>query len=197
MSGLPFALEEVLARGRFSRRHLGSHGRDIALMLAALGMDSLEELVERTIPASIRLARPLDLPRAASEEEALAELRDLADRNELRPTYLGMGYHGTHLPAVIRRNILENPGWYTAYTPYQAEISQGRLEALVNFQTMVCDLTGLAVANASMLDEGTAAAEAMALCAGVREGRTFFVDEGCHPQTISCFAPARNPWASS
>jgi glycine dehydrogenase len=189
-------LDSVLTLGRFSRRHFGSHRRGIAEMLGTLGYYSFDELVAATVPAEIRLASPLNLPAAISEEEALAELRELADRNEVLPTYLGMGYHGTRLPAVIRRNILENPGWYTAYTPYQAEISQGRMEALVNFQTMVCDLTGMAIANASMLDEGTAAAEAMAMChdlKGQGGSASFFVDEGCHPQTIALLRTRAEP----
>ena len=186
-------LDSVFELGRFSRRHLGSGPEGIAAMLSVVGSPSLEELISRTIPEEIRLRRALDLPRALSEEQALAELRDLAARNELRPSYIGMGYHGTHLPAVIRRNILENPGWYTAYTPYQAEISQGRMEALVNFQTMVCDLTGMAIANASMLDEGTAAAEALAMCHDLKGPGSFFIDEGCHPQTISLLRTRAEP----
>ena len=186
-------LDAVLSRARFSRRHLGSHHVGIKAMLSTLGSASLEELISKTVPEDIRLRRPLDIPAAATEEEALAELRAIAAKNELRPSYLGMGYHGTHLPAVIRRNILENPGWYTAYTPYQAEISQGRMEALVNFQTMVCDLTGMAIANASMLDEGTAAAEAMAMCHDLKGATRFFVSEGCHPQTISLLRTRAEP----
>ena len=186
-------LDAVLSRARFSRRHLGSHHVGIKAMLSTLGSASLEELISKTVPEDIRLRRPLDIPPAATEEEALAELRAIAAKNELRPSYLGMGYHGTHLPAVIRRNILENPGWYTAYTPYQAEISQGRMEALVNFQTMVCDLTGMAIANASMLDEGTAAAEAMAMCHDLKGATRFFVSEGCHPQTISLLRTRAEP----
>jgi len=189
-------LDSVLSRGRFSRRHLGSHHREIGAMLETLGYASLEELITKTVPAEIRSTKPLDLPPAASEEEALAELCEIASRNEVRTSYIGMGYHGTNLPSVIRRNILENPGWYTAYTPYQAEISQGRMEALVNFQTMVCDLTGMAIANASMLDEATAAAEAMAMChdlKGIQGGGSFFVWEGCHPQTISLLRTRTEP----
>jgi len=165
-------------------------------MLETLGYASLEELIAKTVPSEIRSTKALDLPPAASEEEALDELKEIAARNELRTSYLGMGYHGTHLPAVIRRNILENPGWYTAYTPYQAEISQGRMEALVNFQTMVCDLTGMAIANASMLDEATAAAEAMAMChdlKGGAGGMAFFVSQECHPQTISLLRTRTEP----
>ena len=189
----PDGLEEVFARGRFSRRHLGSHHHDVREMLGSIGYSTLEELIARTIPEEIRLRRALDIPAALSEEEALAELRGIAGKNEIRLTYLGMGYHGTHLPAVIRRNILENPGWYTAYTPYQAEISQGRMEALLNFQTMVCDLTGMDIANASMLDEATAAAEAMAMCHDLREGKLFFVSGTCHPQTVSLLRTRAEP----
>ena len=186
-------LESVLVHGRFSRRHLGSQRRGIKAMLETLGYSSLDDLIAATVPADIRLNRALDLPPAVSEEKALEELKALASVNEVRPSYLGMGYHGTRLPAVIRRNILENPGWYTAYTPYQAEISQGRMEALVNFQTMVCDLTGMAIANASMLDEGTAAAEAMAMCHDLKGSSLFFVDEGCHPQTIALLRTRAEP----
>ncbi len=189
-------LDEVFRIGRFTRRHLGSENEGIGAMLSTLGCSSLEDLIAKTVPSGIRLKRPLDLPAALSEEEALAELQGIASQNENRPTYIGMGYHGTHLPAVIRRNILENPGWYTAYTPYQAEISQGRMEALVNFQTMVCDLTGMAIANASMLDEATAAAEAMAMChdlKGQGGASRFFVSEGCHPQTISLLRTRTEP----
>jgi glycine dehydrogenase len=189
-------LDEVFRLGRFTRRHLGSENEGIGAMLSTLGFSSLEDLIAKTVPSGIRLKRPLDLPAALSEEEALAELQGIASQNENRPTYIGMGYHGTHLPAVIRRNILENPGWYTAYTPYQAEISQGRMEALVNFQTMVCDLTRMAIANASMLDEATAAAEAMAMChdlKGQGGASRFFVSEGCHPQTISLLRTRTEP----
>ena len=186
-------LDGVFQFGRFTSRHLGSGTEEVAQMLHALGSDSLEELIGKTVPEEIRMRRPLNLPGALSEEEALAELRGIALQNENRPTYIGMGYHGTNLPSVIRRNILENPGWYTAYTPYQAEISQGRMEALVNFQTMVCDLTGMAIANASMLDEATAAAEAMALCHDLKGTNLFFVSAGCHPQTISLLRTRAEP----
>ena len=189
----PIDLDGPLSRGRFSRRHLGSHHREIAAMLETAGYASLGDLLEKTVPANIRLNRPLSLPRAVTEEEALAELAGLASLNSVRPTHIGMGYHGTRLPAVIRRNILENPGWYTAYTPYQAEISQGRMEALVNFQTMVCDLTGMEIANASMLDEGTAAAEAMAMCHDLKGEGSFFVHSGCHPQTIALLRTRAEP----
>jgi len=186
-------LDEVFQLGRFTRRHLGADQVGIGEMLRALGSSSLEDLISKTVPSGIRLNRPLDLPKAISEEEALAELQSIISQNENRPTYIGMGYHGTYVPPVIRRNILENPGWYTAYTPYQAEISQGRMEALVNFQTMVCDLTGMAIANASMLDEATAAAEAMALCHDLKSASRFFVSSGCHPQTISLLRTRAEP----
>jgi glycine dehydrogenase len=156
-------------------------------MLEALGYDSLDALVDATIPASIRMDRPLALGPERSEWELLGELREMMGKNRVFRSYLGMGYHDCIVPPVIQRNVLENPGWYTQYTPYQAEIAQGRLEALLNFQTMVIDLTGLPVANASLLDEGTAAAEAMAMAYGISGGEarnTFFVSERCHPQTI-------------
>ena len=171
----------------FVRRHVGPSEADVASMLKTLGLDSLDALVGETVPAGIRIDRTLALPRAVGEPEALAELADLAAKNHVLRSFIGMGYHGTHTPAVVLRNVLENPGWYTQYTPYQAEIAQGRLEALLNFQTMVADLTGLPLANASLLDEATAAGEAMTLCrASAKPGRdAFFVAEDCHPQTIA------------
>ena len=149
--------------GRFLDRHVGSDGPEIRTMLETLGLSSLDELVEQTVPASIRLDRPLDLPAGITERELQHRVRQLGKLNKLYRSYLGMGYYGTVVPGVIKRNVLENPGWYTQYTPYQAEIAQGRLEALLNFQTAVMDLTALDIANASLLDEGTAAAEAMHL----------------------------------
>ena len=172
----------------FVRRHVGPGDDEIRDMLDAVGYDSLDALIETTIPAVIRTRTPLDIPPGATEHEALDELRALAGRNRVLRSYLGMGYHGTLTPSVILRKVVENPGWYTAYTPYQAEIAQGRLEALLNFQTAVIDLTGLPIANASLLDEATAAAEAMAMCQSIKGGRdggTFFVSELCHPQTIA------------
>ena len=158
-------------------------------MLKSLGYDSLDALIDALVPADIRLPQPLNLPPALSEFDALRQLRAIAAKNQVFKSYLGMGYHDCITPPVIQRNILENPGWYTQYTPYQAEISQGRLESLLNFQTMVCDLTGLDIANASMLDESTAAAEAMTLCHRAMppgDSRSkFFVSEACHPQTIA------------
>jgi glycine dehydrogenase len=178
---------------RFEPRHLGPQEDEVREMLALLGYGSLEDLAAATVPASIRLPGPLKLTgldEPAGEHGTLERLRKLADQNKVYRSFIGMGYHDTITPPVILRNIMENPGWYTQYTPYQAEISQGRLEALLNFQTMVADLTGLPLAGASLLDEATAAAEAMAMCfaiAGGAEGmrRRFFIDEGCHPQTIA------------
>ncbi len=172
----------------FVRRHVGPSDADVAEMLEALGLASLDALVAQTVPGGIRLGRGLDLPAALPEPLALAELAAKAAKNRVLRSYIGMGYHDCHVPAVILRNVLENPGWYTQYTPYQAEISQGRLEALVNFQTLVADLSGLPLANASLLDEATAASEAMTLCravAGKPGTDGFFVAEDCHPQTIA------------
>jgi glycine dehydrogenase len=177
----------------FASRHIGSSGAEIDAMLGVVGAASLDALIEETVPANIRLGRDLTLPAARSEEQALADLWDLMDRNVIARSHIGAGYHGTHTPAVIRRNILENPGWYTAYTPYQAEIAQGRLEALLNFQTMVCDLTGMQISNASLLDESTAAAEAMALCHDIKGGDAFFVADHCHPQTIALLHTRAEP----
>ena len=177
----------------FASRHIGSSGTEIDAMLSVVGAASLDALIAETVPAGIRLGRELTLPAARSEEETLSDLRALMDRNVVAQTHIGAGYHGTYTPAVIRRNILENPGWYTAYTPYQAEIAQGRLEALLNFQTMVCDLTGMEISNASLLDESTAAAEAMALCHDIKGGDAFFVADHCHPQTIAILHTRAEP----
>jgi glycine dehydrogenase len=171
----------------FVPRHVGPSESDVAEMLAVLGYATLDDLIDATIPAPIRTRRPLAIHERRTEHEALEAMRAIARKNRIFRSYLGYGYHDTYTPPVIQRNVLENPGWYTAYTPYQAEISQGRLEALLNFQTMVIDLTGLEIANASLLDEGTAAAEAMFMAYQARgkEGKsTFFVDARCHPQTI-------------
>jgi glycine dehydrogenase len=148
---------------------------------------SLDDLIDQVTPPDIRSAKPLDLPPAMTEREVLAHLKAMADANQIKTSMIGMGYYGTITPTVILRNVLENPGWYTAYTPYQAEISQGRLEVLLNFQQAVCDLTGLELANASLLDEATAAAEAMAMAKRVAKAKSdrFFVDEDCHPQTLA------------
>jgi glycine dehydrogenase len=178
---------ELGGEERFGSRHIGPRDHEIQEMLATLGVAELDELMDQTVPESIRLDRALDLPAASSEHRLLARLQDISSRNRIFRSYIGMGYHDTIVPGVILRNILENPGWYTQYTPYQAEIAQGRLEALLNFQTMVIDLTGLEIANASLLDEATAAAEAMAMLFGETKDakRTlFFISEACHPQTI-------------
>ncbi len=175
----------------FVRRHLGSSEGEVRQMLETLGIGSVEELVRETVPESIRLAAPLALAglpeRQLGEAELLESLHEMVKRNRIFRSFLGLGYSGTLVPGVIQRNILENPGWYTQYTPYQAEISQGRLEALLNFQTLVADLTGLPIANASLLDEGTAAAEAMNLCHAISNDKrnAFFVAQDCHPQTIA------------
>ncbi|MBI5242009.1 MAG: aminomethyl-transferring glycine dehydrogenase [Elusimicrobia bacterium] len=179
---------ELPAADAFAPRHIGPGREDMAEMLKLLGYDSLEKLADAAVPADIRLKRPLHLPDALLEHEALTELKAIAGRNQFWRSYLGLGYQEAVTPPAIQRNILENPGWYTAYTPYQAEISQGRLEALLNFQTMVCELTGLEAANASLLDEATAAAEAMAMSRTLSadpEAKAFFVSVGCHPQTIA------------
>jgi len=176
----------------FARRHIGPDERQIAEMLALLGYRSLDELADATVPEGIRLRRPLDLGEPLGEHELLEELKNLASDNQVLRSLIGMGYHDTITPPVILRNVLENPGWYTQYTPYQAEISQGRLEALLNFQTMISDLTALPLANASLLDEATAAAEAMHMCveasAGTGDARrrlVFWMADDCHPQTIA------------
>jgi len=186
MSQLP-SLSQLRDPNAFLRRHLGPDAAEQQAMLDSLGLGSRVELIEQTVPPGIRLNRALDLPAALDEQAALARLRYYAEQNEVWTSLIGMGYHGTLTPAVILRNVLENPGWYTAYTPYQPEIAQGRLEALLNFQQLTIDLTGLELANASLLDEATAAAEAMALAKRVAKSRSnlFFVDEHCHPQTIS------------
>jgi glycine dehydrogenase len=171
----------------FARRHIGPNGEEVAAMLKLVGYTSLDALVDDVVPPAIRLKRPLELPPALGERQALESLRTLMAQNKVFRSYLGQGYYDTITPPVIQRNILENPGWYTAYTPYQAEIAQGRLEALLNFQTMVAELTGLPIANASLLDEATAAAEAMTMLHAVRinsGANKFFVSNTCHPQTI-------------
>jgi glycine dehydrogenase len=175
------------ASNHFARRHIGPNADEIQAMLAALGFETLEHLVSQTVPESIRLRRPSSLPAGRSETELLQTLRAIASKNRVFRSYIGMGYYNCITPPVIQRNVLENPGWYTQYTPYQPEIAQGRLEALLNFQTMVTDLTGMEIANASLLDEATAAAEAMTLSYSLHKGKanTFFVSERCHPQTIA------------
>jgi glycine dehydrogenase len=183
----------------FAHRHNGPNSETTPKMLEVIGADSIDKLIDETIPDGIRLSKPLDLPEALSEADFLSEFKKLAEKNTIYKSFIGMGYYDTLLPNVIKRNILENPGWYTAYTPYQAEISQGRMEALINFQTTVSDLTGMELANASLLDEGTAAAEAMSLLYDQRKGKkrkeadVFFVSEGCHPQTIEVLQTRAEP----
>ncbi|MDD9933278.1 MAG: aminomethyl-transferring glycine dehydrogenase [Myxococcales bacterium] len=179
----------------FARRHIGPSDRDVAQMLEMLGFESLEALARATVPASILDERPLSLPQALTESEALARMAELAADNRVHRSYIGMGYHDCLVPPVILRNILENPGWYTQYTPYQAEISQGRLEALLNFQTMIAELTGLPLANGSLLDEATAAAEAMYMCRAIARGKRsgFFIAHGCHPQTVAVVKTRAEP----
>ncbi len=197
------SLAELERREEFSDRHLGPSPDEQVKMLAELGLASLDQLLDQTVPAAIRLDpdRPLGLPAGMTERAASARLRELAARNQVFTSLIGLGYHGTITPPVIQRNVLEDPAWYTAYTPYQPEIAQGRLEALLNFQTMVADLTGMELANASLLDEGSAAAEAMAMSRrlagrerdGQREGGAFFVDADCHPQTIAVLLARAGP----
>jgi len=171
---------------RFADRHIGPKPADIEKMLATVGVASMDDLITETVPASI-LETTLELPDALSEPEVVGRLRELANKNTVLPSLIGLGYHDTILPPVIQRNVLESPAWYTAYTSYQPEISQGRLEALLNFQTMVSDLTGLEIANASLLDEPTAAAEAVAMARRLFKGdrKVFYVDTDCHPGTRS------------
>src|SRR6476620_2906145 len=186
--------EEKIDVNSFARRHIGPNENEAAAMMSEVGFESLGALIDATVPKNIRLGRELQLPEPKSETEALAELRAIAEKNKVVRSFIGAGYSDCITPSVIQRNILENPGWYTAYTPYQAEIAQGRLEALLNFQTMITDLTGLDIANASMLDEATAAAEAMALChAAVPNRKTFFVANNCHPQTIAVVQTRAKP----
>lgn len=185
---------------RFSARHIGPGGDDASAMLDEVGAESLDALTDETVPASIRLKEPLDLPPGLSEHGLLRELRAISKKNKVFKSYIGLGYYGCVIPGVVQRNVLENPGWYTQYTPYQAEISQGRLEALLNFQTMVSDLTGMEIANASLLDEGTAAAEAMTMMLRAADKKSaagsepvFFVSEKCLPQTIDVVLTRAEP----
>ncbi|HEY7775411.1 MAG TPA: glycine dehydrogenase, partial [Kineobactrum sp.] len=172
----------------FIRRHIGPTTAQQAEMAKTLGYDSLEALIDATVPEQIRRRQPMDLGGARTEQAVIARLRSMANKNRVLKSYIGTGYHDTHTPAVVQRNVLENPCWYTAYTPYQPEISQGRLEVLLTFQQMIMDLTGMELANASMLDEGTAAAEAMTLMQRVNKksrSTAFIVAQDCHPQTIA------------
>ncbi|HEY3848216.1 MAG TPA: glycine dehydrogenase (aminomethyl-transferring), partial [Acetobacteraceae bacterium] len=189
-------LAELEAADGFATRHIGPSPAEIAAMLHVVGAATLEDLAAKTVPAAIRSNRALDLPPPLDEAGAIAELRALASRNGGdKKSLIGMGYHGTHTPPVIQRNVLENPGWYTAYTPYQAEIAQGRLEALLNYQTMICELTGMPIANASLLDEATAAAEAMAMAhaAGKTKSDVLAVATDVHPQTRAVLATRAKP----
>ncbi len=191
----PATLAQLEQRDDFVGRHVGPDAAETRAMLDVLGLESLDQLIDKVIPASILSAAPLALPEGRSEPETLALLRTIADKNRVLRSFIGTGYHGTFTPTVILRNVLENPAWYTAYTPYQPEISQGRLEALLNFQTMVTDLTGLELANASLLDEATAAAEAMAFCQRLSKSKAkaFFVSRDCHPQTIEVVRTRAEP----
>ena len=178
----------------FSRRHIGPNENETADMLREVGFENLGALIDATVPKNIRLDHELNLPEAKSEHDALTELRAISKKNKIDKSFIGAGYSDCITPPVIQRNVLENPGWYTAYTPYQAELAQGRLEALINFQQMIIDLTKLEIANASMLDEATSAAEAMALChASVPDRKIFFVADNCHPETIEVVRTRAKP----
>ncbi|MEW6481213.1 MAG: hypothetical protein AB1455_17370, partial [Pseudomonadota bacterium] len=188
-------LGELENASEFIARHIGISEADETHMLSVIGEASRRALIDSIVPRSIARSAGMQLPPAATEAAALAELKAIAQKNKLYRNFIGQGYYGTHTPGVILRNILENPAWYTAYTPYQAEISQGRMEALVNFQTMVTDLTGMAIANASMLDEATAAAEAMTLAkrSVKAKGNAIVVGGDCHPQTIEVIQTRAKP----
>src|ERR687891_1065175 len=191
----------LLDHERFQSRHIGPDEAERDAMLGVVGAPSLDALIDETVPARIRLGKPLDLPDGQGEHEFLGDLRRIASRNQIFRSFVGLGYYDTITPSVILRNVLENPGWYTPYTPYQAEIAQGRLEALLNYQTMVRDLTGMEVATASLLDEATAAAEAMTVLNRVQTRRLdadagppqFFVADSCFPQTIDVLRARAEP----
>ncbi len=195
MSDTRRSLRDLEQTNDFVRRHIGPSESEIQVMLGEIGIESLDALADKVVPRGIRNSGPLALDDSTTEAAALAELRGMADQNVINKSWIGLGYYGCHVPTVILRNVLENPGWYTAYTPYQPEISQGRLEAILNFQTMFCDLTGLELANASMLDEGTAAAEAMTLCQRQSRNKSnvFFVSQDCFPQTIDVVRTRAEP----
>ena len=180
-------LNQLEMRGHFVHRHIGPNPQQICAMLAELGLAELEEIIEKALPDDIINHEPLKLTETVSESAVTKHMRKMRERNKVFTSTIGMGYYDTVMPAVIKRNVLENPGWYTAYTPYQAEVSQGRLEALLNFQQMVIDLTGMEIANASLLDEATAAAEAMTMSRRLSKNaaNTIVVDQDCHPQTIA------------
>ena len=181
-----FRLADLDTQAEFIARHIGPGERDQQVMLQRLGLPSLQALVAQVVPKVILANEPLTLDEGCTEQQALSELRSIADNNRVYKSFIGQGYYNCHTPSVIQRNILENPAWYTAYTPYQPEISQGRLEALLNYQTLIVDLTGMDLANASLLDEATAAAEALSLCRNASKSSSdiFFVAEDCLPQTI-------------
>ncbi|MGH7909656.1 MAG: glycine dehydrogenase, partial [Thermodesulfobacteriota bacterium] len=188
-----------LGKEQFASRHIGPNEAELEEMLKLIGADSLGSIIEEAVPSAIRLNKLLNLPEAVSEYRFLEDLSKIAKRNKVFKSYIGLGYYDCIIPGVIRRNIFENPGWYTQYTPYQAEVSQGRLEALLNFQTMVCELTKMDVANASLLDEGTAAAEAMTMLARLKSREShdraniFFASEKCFPQTIDVLKTRADP----
>ena len=187
MSDTIRSLDDLETDDEFIARHIGPDDGEIAEMLRELGVDSMQALVAETVPQAIVSDTPSDLPRGLGEQKTLERLKCLAEGNQKLISMIGMGYHDTVLPTVIQRNVLEHPGWYTAYTPYQAEVSQGRLEAVLNYQQMVMDLTGMELANASLLDEASAAAEAMTMAKRLSKSKSmqFFVDADCHPQTIA------------
>ncbi|MCX8010637.1 MAG: glycine dehydrogenase (aminomethyl-transferring), partial [Ignavibacteria bacterium] len=191
-------MKNLNSLNNFRNRHIGPRDYEIPEMLKVIGVNSIDELIEQTIPDEIRLNSKLKLDFPLLEHKYLEKLREIASKNKIYKSYIGMGYYPTILPAVIQRNILENPGWYTQYTPYQAEISQGRLEALINFQQMIMDLTKMEIANASLLDEGTAAAEAMIMLFNSRKdkkrnSKKFLVSNDCLPQTIDVLRTRANP----
>src|SRR5215207_9839371 len=182
----------------FIRRHIGPNKEETKQMLKTIGASSLEELIKKTVPSGIRMERPLKLAPSMNEKDYLDLIKEISLKNKVCKNYIGQGYYDTIIPSVILRNVFENPGWYTQYTPYQAEISQGRLESLLNFQTTVSDLTGLPLANASLLDEATAAAEAMNMCverggSGAAKRRVFWAQAETHPQTLAVMATRAEP----
>ncbi|MBP7534538.1 MAG: glycine dehydrogenase (aminomethyl-transferring), partial [Chitinophagales bacterium] len=192
--------KHFFATDHFVERHIGTSPQQVAYMLQQLHVDSLDQLINETVPPNIQLTAPLAIGDPMSEYQYLQHVQQLMSRNQLWKSYIGMGYYGTIVPAVIQRNIFENPGWYTQYTPYQAEIAQGRLEALLNFQTVICDLTNMPVANASLLDEATAAAEAMQMLHRTQnknpkapQNNTFLVADNCLPATIEVLKTRAEP----
>ena len=192
---MPFQLTPYQPYDFANRRHIGPSPTEMKEMLDVIGVGTLDELIDQTVPDAIRQTEPLELQAPMSERDVLHHMRQVIKKNKVLTSLIGQGYYGTMTPPVIQRNILENPAWYTAYTPYQPEIAQGRLEALLNFQTMVSDLTGLEIANASLLDEATAAAEAMTMAkrAAKSKATAFFVDENCHPQTVEVIKTRAEP----